>query len=235
MAEGAVRLAILDVDGTLYPGAAGVELLRALVKGGICESDKGEAVFDVLRRYRAGEIDFATMSVTAYDLFAAALKDRACADVEQAAREAWRRERSRLFSFAPELVETLKERGLEPVLISGSPQEIVGLVAEELGVHAFHGAHFSRRGGFYTGRVELPSGMFGEKERILSTILRGRDVCLQGSIAIGDSLTDSVLFHLVGSPVAFEPAPELLSLALHHRWTVADRNTILDSVRLLLQ
>ncbi|WP_437678294.1 HAD family hydrolase [Sorangium sp. So ce131] len=228
------KLAILDVDGTLYPGALGVELLRALMKGGLCRSDKGEAVLDVLRRYRAREIDFATMSVTAYGLFGSALRDCPCSEVERTARDIWERERSRLFPFASELVNMLKDRGCEPMLISGSPQEMVGLVAEELGVDDFRGSLFSRRSGLYTGEVELSSGVLGEKERILSAITGGKDVCLRGSMAIGDSLTDSALLRLVGKPIAFEPDPELLSLALHHGWMVADRDSILESAQALL-
>jgi len=70
-----MRLAILDVDGTLYPGALGVELLRALIAGGVCNRERCQPVFDLLHQYRTGEVDFATMSVHAYRLFAAALKD----------------------------------------------------------------------------------------------------------------------------------------------------------------
>jgi phosphoserine phosphatase len=62
----------------------------------------------------------------------------------------------------------------------------------------------------------------------------GQEVRLQDSLAIGDSLTDSVLLELVGGPIAFEPDPALRSLALDRGWTIADRDTILDSVRALL-
>ncbi|XXX82768.1 haloacid dehalogenase-like hydrolase [Sorangium sp. So ce134] len=79
----------------------------------------------------------------------------------------------------------LKDRGCEPMLISGSPQEMVGLVAEELGVHEFRGSLFARRSGYYTGEIELSSAVLGEKARILATITRGKNVCLQESIAIG--------------------------------------------------
>jgi phosphoserine phosphatase len=229
------RLAILDADGTLYPGALGIELLRALLASGLCDREKAAPVFDILHRYRAGEVDFATMSVNAYVLFAAALKNCSCVDVARVARETWQRERVRLFPFATELVQILREGGYLPVLISGSPHEIVGLMAEELGITHSHGAIFSRSCGFYTGEVELASAVLGNKRLILSTMTSGQEVRLQASLAIGDSLTDSVLLELVGGPVAFEPDPALLSLALDRGWTIANRDTILDSVRALLQ
>lgn len=230
-----LKLAVLDLDGTLYPGALGVELLRALVESDVCAREKGAAVFDILRRYRAGEIDFATMSVSAYGSFAVALQDCLCAEVERTARELWTRERSRLFPFAAELVTMLKERGCEPLLISGSPQEVVSLVAEELGIADSCGALFARRNGSYTGEVERASAVLGEKERILSSIIRGKEICLNEAIAIGDSLADSVLFELVGRAIAFEPEPELFRLALHNGWVIADRGTILDKARALLR
>jgi phosphoserine phosphatase len=229
-----MKLAILDVDGTLYPGALGIELLRALIASGICDHARGQRVFDVLHRYRVGEIDFATMSVDAYGLFAAVLKDCACADVDRVARETWQRERARLFPFATELVRILEAGGCVPVLISGSPQEVVRLLAGELGIIQFCGAIFSQQGGVYTGEIDLASAVLGNKRVILSTMLGQRGVRWRDSIAIGDSPTDAALFELVGSPVAFEPDPALRTLAVDRGWTVADRSNVLDTVRTLL-
>lgn len=230
-----VRVAILDADGTLYPGALGVELLRALITSGVCDRARGQPVFDLLHQYRTGEVDFATMSIHAYRLFAATLKDCACVDVDRVARETWQRERARLFPFAIELVRILEAGGCVPVLISGSPQEVVRLLAGELGIVQFCGAIFSQQGGFYTGEVELASAVLGNKQLILSTMLAGQGVRWQDSLAIGDSPTDAALLELVGSPVAFEPDSALRSLAVHRGWTIADRDTILDIVRALLR
>ena len=230
-----VRLAILDVDGTLYPGALGVELLSALLASGVCDRETVEPVFDVLHQYRTGQIDFATMSVNAYRLFAAALNDCACGDVERVARQTWQRERTRLFPFATELVRILKEAGYVPVLISGSPHEVVQLLAEDLGIIQFCGALFSRYGGSYTGEVELASGVLGNKQLILSTMINEQEVRLRDSFAIGNSLTDLVLLELVGAPVAFEPEATLRSLALQRGWTIADRETVLHCVQALLR
>jgi len=229
------RLAILDMDGTLYPGALGVELLRALIASGVCDPERGQPVFDVLHQYRTGQVDFATMSVEAYQLFAAALKDCACADVDRVAQETWQRERARLFPFATELVRILEAGGYAPVLISGSPHEVVRLLAGELGIARFCGAVFSRHGGFYTGEVELASAVLGTKQLILSTLVAGQTVRWQDSLAMGDSPTDAALFELVGLPVAFEPDPALRSIALQRGWTLADRDTVLDTVRALLR
>lgn len=229
------RLAILDVDGTLYPGALGVEFLRALVASGICDRERGQPVFDLLHQYRAGAVDFATMSVHAYRLFAAALKDCACVDVDRVARETWQRERARLFPFANDLVRILEAGGCVPVLISGSPQEVVRLLAGELGIVQFCGAIFSQRDGVYTGEVELASAVLGNKQLILSTMIGRQGVNWRDSLAIGDSPTDAALFELVGGPVAFEPDPALRSLAVDRGWAIADRDTLLDTVRMLLR
>jgi phosphoserine phosphatase len=111
----------------------------------------------------------------------------------------------------------------------------VRLLAGELGIVQFCGAVFSQHGGFYTGEVELASAVLGNKQLILSTMIAGQGVRWQDSLAIGNSLTDAVLFELVGSPVAFEPDPALRSLAFYRGWTITDRDTLLDTVRALLQ
>lgn len=230
-----LRLAILDADGTLYPGALGVELLRSLIASGVCDRARSQPVFDVLHQYRSGRVDFATMSVHAYRHFAAALKGCACVDVDRVAQETWQHERDRLFPFATELVRILEAGGHVPVLISGSPREMVQRLAGELGIARFCGAVFSQHGGLYTGEIELASAVLGAKQVILSTMLAGQEVRWQASLAIGDSITDAALFELVGSPIAFEPDPALRSLAFQRGWTIADRDTLLDTVRALLR
>jgi phosphoserine phosphatase len=227
------RAAILDVDGTLYPGALGVDLLGALVETGTCELRACARVYEVLTEYRRGVIDFSTMAARAYAAYAAALAGREVGRVEAVARELWASKRAQLFAFVPELLACLRARGFVPMLISGSPVEMISLVAEELGIELAHGAVFARAAGHYTGRVELSSGRPGEKLRIFTATAADRFALAQ-SFAIGDSLTDAALFERVASAIAFEPDGELSELARAHGWTIATRDDVIAQTHALL-
>ena len=227
--------AVLDLDGTLYAGALGIDWLRGLTDSGVCSAAVGQRVFAIVDEHRSGAIDFQTMAARAYGAFATML---ASVDVELArevARSVWQQQRGRLFSFVPELIAGLRERGYEPILISGSPIEMVELAAAELGIEIARGAVFGRSEGRYTGTVDLSSGTPGEKPKILAAIGRelGRELALERCFAIGNSITDAKLFERVGFPLAFEPDADLLSLAATHGWQVATRDDVLARSRAL--
>lgn len=227
-----VSAAILDLDGTLYPGAVGIDWLRALIDVGVCERAAGLRVFMVLDDYRGGLIDFQTMAARAYAAFASALAGTEVEAAEAIARSVWARQREQLFAFVPELLACLREHGQEPMLISGSPIEMVELVAEDLGIAVARGAVFGREAGRYTGAVDLSSGMPGEKPKILAVI--GPELVLDRCFALGNSVTDATLFECVGIPLAFEPDADLLVLADAHGWQVATRDDVLACARSLL-
>jgi phosphoserine phosphatase len=217
----------------LYPGAVGIDWLRALIDAGVCERAAGLRVFAVLDDYRGGLIDFQTMAARAYAAFASALAGTEVETAEAIARSVWARQREQLFAFVPELLACLREHGREPMLISGSPIEMVELVAEDLGIAVARGAVFGRDArGSYTGSVDLSSGTPGEKPKILAAI--GPELVLDRCFALGNSVTDATLFECVGIPLAFEPDTDLLALADAHGWRVATRDDVLTCARSLL-
>jgi phosphoserine phosphatase len=226
-------VAVLDLDGTLYPGAVGIDWLRALMDADACERAAGQHVFAILDDHRNGVIDFQTMAARAYAAFASAIAGTEVETAEAIARSVWARQREQLFAFVPELLACLREHGCEPVLISGSPIEMVELVAAELGIVVARGAVFGRDAGRYTGSVDLSSGMPGEKPKILAAIAP-EALVLDRCFALGNSITDAKLFECVGLPLAFEPDAELLELADAHGWQVATRDDVLACSRSLL-
>ena len=230
------KIAILDVDGTLVPGALGIELLRALTLVDGCSRDWAGVVFEILDDYRAGRIDLSTMSAHAYRAFALALAGREVAAVEARAREVWARRRHAMFEFVPELLAALRELEFEPMLISGSPIEMVRLVADELGIDAAHGAVFERRDGVYTGSVALASGAPGRKVEIFAAATCGREAAVDRArcFALGDSMADLALFERVGAGLVFEPEPELAELAANRGLPVATRACVVAQTRALL-
>ena len=227
-------IAILDVDGTLLPGALGVDLLRALLADDSCNRDWAELLFDILTDYRSGRIDLSKMAAQAYRAYALALADREVARVEALAREVWAQRRRAMFEFVPELLSTLRGLGYAPMLISGSPIEMVRLVADELGIDEAYGAVFERRDGRYTGAVAVSSGAPGQKPKIFAAATRGRGVSHPQCFALGDSMADLALFEAVGAALVFEPDPALAEEAAKRGLPIATRTDVVAQTRALL-
>jgi HAD superfamily hydrolase (TIGR01490 family) len=224
------KVAVLDVDGTLYPGALGLQLLQALTADGISDKSKSEDVFKVIDKYRLNEIDFQTMATSAYTLYAEAIAGISQTVMQRIARQVWQQERSKLFPFVPKLIDILKSQGYSVVFISGSPNEIVCCLAEEFGILKYQGSIFATHQGKYSGKVNLLSGSLGEKYSIFLEMVKDWRVNLEKSFAMGDSITDTALLQIVGKPFVFEPHPSLMLVAQEKGWLVTNRNDVVNHV-----
>lgn len=230
MQKNDIKVAALDVDGTLYPGALGLQLLQALTANGIIARSKSEDIFQVIHKYRLNKIDFQTMTNSAYTLCAEAIAGSSQTVVQSIAKQVWQQERSKLFSFVPKLIDTLKNQGYSLVLISGSPNEIVGCLAEEFRIPKYQGSSFATHQGKYTGKINILSGVLGQKSSIFLDMVKNWKVNLDKSFAIGDSITDTALLQIVGKPVVFEPHPSLMLVAQEKGWLVTNRNDVVKHI-----
>jgi phosphoserine phosphatase len=231
MPEPEIRIAALDVDGTLFPHALGARLFEELAATGVCRREFVEEVGNILARYRAGELAHPAMAAQAISIYATAIAGVKVADVKAAARAVWRREEMRLFPFVRDLIFILRESGFTPLLISASPEEIIALLASSLGDVWFRAARFEVASGSYTGRTEVMPNLPGQKRRLIEELVGAANVDLAASLAIGNTLGDESMLSLVGRAIAFEPDVSLRQLALERRWAVADRHDILERVR----
>ncbi|MEH0547521.1 haloacid dehalogenase-like hydrolase [Streptomyces sp. B21-105] len=221
-----MRIAVLDVDGTLIAGTLAGPLPGMLAEAGLVPRDR-------LARLRRAQTDSDAEDVQAaarlHELFAAMLTDVPCRAVSTTMADLWQRQRERLFDFTRPLITALKEAGCVPVLISGGPQEMVAHLAGELGVPLFRGTRLDTADGLYTGRVAAT--VCGGKDAAAQDLVGEERIDWPGSLAVGNSLGDVSSLSQVGRPVVFEPTPALRLLARHRSWPVCDRTSLLTHLR----
>jgi phosphoserine phosphatase len=221
-----MRIAVLDVDGTLIAGTLAGPLPAMLAEAGLAPEDR----LGLLRRAQvASDPQDPRAAARMNELFAAMLTDVPCRAVSAVMADLWQRQRERLFDFTRPLVIALKQAGHVPLLISGGPEEMVAHLAGELGVTLFRGTRFERADGLYTGRVAAT--VADGKDGAAQDLVGDERIDWPGSLAVGNSLGDVSSLSRVGRPVLFEPTPALRLLARHHSWPVCDRTSLLTHLR----
>ncbi|WP_158841519.1 haloacid dehalogenase-like hydrolase [Saccharothrix deserti] len=221
-----MNIAVLDVDGTLLPGALADPLPAMLLDAGLSPRDRGVRLRELLA---TGEPETPPRPGAFNELFAAMLTDVPRRPVSALMAELWLVQRERLFDFTRPLVAAVREAGFTPMLISGGPEEMVAHLAAELGVDRFRGTRFAVEDDLYTGEVE--STVEGAKDKVALELAAGAVVAWSRSLAIGNSLGDVEVFKQVGHRIAFEPTPGLLAVARENRWHLADRTDLPDVLR----
>lgn len=225
-----MQLAILDMDGTLFPGALGVELARQLAVGGA--PVEVEALEQILTTYAHGDMPYPQMTDEAHRIYSQGLTGLSVTEVESAAAAAWRHVRIRLHDYVRPAIRALRSAGFRILLLSGSPEEVVRLAAEDLGVDKWAGAKVAVHDGKYTGELLVAPGLIGQKSRVLTTVLPTMPQAdLSRSLAIGNGPSDVEILESVGCSLVFEPDPSLEAVARVRNWTFVDRLSALNSVR----
>jgi HAD superfamily hydrolase (TIGR01490 family) len=121
-----------------------------------------------------------------------------------------------------ELLRKHQSEGHMVVLVSGTFQPVLRIMAGRLGVQHFVGTPLEEKDGRYTGRLSAPMYFAGEKARQLKMYVErnGFDVDMTASYAYADRMYDRAFLEMVGHPVAVYPDEPLLAHAREKGWQV---------------
>ncbi len=183
------RLVVLDVDSTLIQQEV-IELLAS-------HCGRQAEVAEVTARAMAGELDFEHSLRARVETLAglpATVLDDVRASVE-------------LTPGARTLVRTLNRLGFTIGLVSGGFIEIVGPLADELGIHHARANRLEIEDGRLTGRVVGEVVDRAGKARALREFAEQEGLPLSRTVAIGDGANDLDMLDVAGLGVAFNAKP----------------------------
>jgi HAD superfamily hydrolase (TIGR01490 family) len=221
-----MEAAFFDLDKTLLPGAALFPLAREMYRQRFFTAgDIARLGYDQLR-FRLLGAEAQTSMDRAREASLGAIRGRAVEEVVELGRSVAREEIiPRVYPQAVELLSRHKRAGREVYICSGSPQDFLALLAEELGIDGVIGTRAKVIDGTYTGELDGEMCHGEEKARRVKEIAAERDIDLAKSFVYSDSLNDLPMFELVGNPAAINPDRRLLAMARKRGWQVLDYRT----------
>lgn len=178
-------LVVMDVDSTVIQDEV-IDLLADL-------AGVGAEVAAITERAMAGELDF-TASLTERVALLEGLPAERLNEV---------RDRITLTPGARTLCRTLNNLGYPICLVSGGFIEVVGPLAEELGVSAVRANSLEVAGGLLTGRLRGPIVDRAGKRMALEEFAAEFGIPMRRTIAIGDGANDIDMLQAAGLGVAF--------------------------------
>jgi HAD superfamily hydrolase (TIGR01490 family) len=125
-----------------------------------------------------------------------------------------------LFPRAIDLIEANRAAGIEPVLVTGSPDFIVAPLAHHLGIADFAANRFVFSRGRATGRLAEPVMAGDEKAVWCADYAAAHDLDLADCWGYADSHYDTAFLAALGHPVAVNPDRRLRAAALSRQWPV---------------
>jgi HAD superfamily hydrolase (TIGR01490 family) len=212
-------LAVFDVDGTLFRRGLLPALTRRLVNEGVFSERVREELSQDYYAWVERRGSYDTYDRLVVDLFLRELRGVTVADLQRYARVEVEAHGRRLHMYTRDVALRLKQAGYQLVAISGSPQEILDLFLKPLGFDRSWGTVLAQDPqGYYTGEVlHYP---FENKRQVLKEFLKEANIDLEGSVGMGDTLSDVGFLEMVWTPLAFNPNRDLLEVARQRGWPI---------------
>lgn len=211
------RVAILDIDGTIFRSSLQRELLMSLVHYGvfppIVRKELEKNYFAWV--HRAGSYEEYINSVV--KAYATRIGGVLVSDVKRVAEIVIAQQKYRVYTYTRQLIKELRPN-YRLLAISGSPIEIVREFNKIWKFDAVYGMVFGVKNSTYTGEVKfLP---IGNKRAVVEQYLSEAGLSLTSSVGVGDTETDASFLEIVDKPICFNPNQALYKIAKKKKWRI---------------
>lgn len=214
------KLAIFDIDGTIFRSSLTIELLDALIAEEIFppETKKHyeQAYTNWLDRKGSYE-DYVKALVEAFYRHIKGVKGDEFMDI------CWKVgsfHRNRVYRYTRDLISQLKEKRYYLLAITGSPKFVAQPFCKYLGFNKVYGAMFEVDDkGIFTGKV-LYEDLARDKAKMLKHAIKKDNLTLAGSVGVGDTELDIPFLKMVHKPICFNPNQKLYRYAKRRGWKI---------------
>jgi HAD superfamily phosphoserine phosphatase-like hydrolase len=228
-------LAVFDVDGTLFRRGLLPALTRRLVDEGVFSERVREELSRDYYAWVERRGSYETYDELVMELFLRELEGVSVAELRRCATVEVEAHGRRLHMYTRDMTRRLKQAGYHLIAISGSPQEILDLFLKPLLFDRSWGTVLAQDARErYTG--EVLQDPFKNKRRVLEEFLEDAGVGLEGSVGMGDTLSDVGFLELVHTPIAFNPNRALFEVARQGGWPiVVERKDVIYNLQKRLE
>ncbi len=212
--------AVFDIDGTLIRWQLYHAIADLLVRSNIIDVKAYDTVLQARWNWknRQGINSFSDYESTLVSLINDSVKGLNHKVFIQACRDVFSKHQDQVYSFTRDLIDKLKKQNYLIFALSGSPVEIVKLVADYYKLDAYDGSIYEVKNGHLTG-VQFPM-LKHEKAEKLKQLIKQFNALHEGSIAVGDTATDIEMLETAAKAIAFNPNQDLFNIARVKGWDI---------------
>lgn len=231
------KLAILDIDNTLYKWKLWIDLLKKLMKDKLFQKETGDEILEIFTAYRNNKIAREEIFDKIYPLYGEWIKWLEESIIRSKANEVYNNYKSWLFGFTRSLIQYLQSKGYYILALSWSSDEIVSCLCEDIWIDISFGAKIESHYWVYTWKlIQACSSPERKKDIVIEHISNNWiKVDRSKSIAIWDSETEALLFDMTWVSLVFEPHESFKPIAENNpNRTIVNRSNILSTIKSLV-
>lgn len=214
------RVAVFDVDGTIFRSSLLIQVVNRLI-------EKGEFPVEARRVYerehtkwldREGEYQAYIDGVV--KAFVGHLKGVHYSALADAAEEVVNEQWKRVYRYTRGLLKELKSKGYFLLAVSHSPKTVLDKFCPKMGFDKTYGVIYEiGPQDCFTGAVTDPHLIYN-KANVLKRAIEKENLTLAHSVGVGDTESDVPFLEMVAKPICFNPNMKLYRHAKRMKWDV---------------
>jgi len=214
------KVAIFDIDGTIFRSSLLIELVEALVSEGVFPKNTRTLYEQSYKNWfnRQGSYeDYIISVVRAFEKNISGTDHKVFLRITKKVIAA---NKDRVYRYTRDLIEELKQKNYFLIAISHSPKDIVQNFCKELGFDKVYGRDYEVGTDNKFTNKTLYLDLISDKAKMLKYALKKRGFNLVGSIGVGDSESDIAFLKLVEHPICFNANQKLYERAKRSGWKI---------------
>lgn len=214
------RVAVFDIDGTVFRSSLLIELVERLIEKGVFPSETRAEYHQERVQWLDRKGNYEAYIGKVVQSFAHQLKGISYQTVADIAGEVIEEKRDRVYRFTRDLIIDLKKKDYFILAVTHSPKFIADGFGYEHGFDKVYGTFYGTGpSGNFTGEID-DAEIIGNKAAIVTRAARKEELTLGDSVGIGDTENDITMLDMVTTPIAFNPSQKLFTHAKRRGWKV---------------
>lgn len=214
------RLAIFDIDGTVFRSAVEMEIVDRMIQRGMLPQRDYEEVVNAKDAWKNRQGTFEQYTdrfVHFMEHEFAGVSER---EYTKLARQVIDEMKDHQYRYTRVLIGKLRRRGYVLIAISGMLLYALKIYNEYLGFDYIYGSEFAISDGKFTGQA-IGLQPYYNKARVVKYFLSEHaEFTMSGSVGVGDTEGDVGFLELVERPIAFNPNKKLYTMAKRRGWEI---------------
>lgn len=225
------KVAIFDIDGTIFRSSLLIELVEALIADGLFPKNASRIYEREYRQWLDREDTYEKYIMAVVSAFVKNIKGVPYKDFMETGRRMVSAKKNMVYRYTRDLIKDLKKRGYFLLAISQSPKGILDPFCKELGFDKVYGRMYELGPqDCFTGKV-TDEHLIANKANIVRRAVEKENLTLKGSVAVGDTDDDISMLELADTPICFNPNQKLHRYAKLNGWkTVIERKDVIYQI-----
>lgn len=216
------RVALFDIDRTLYNGFILFDLAQIQKQEGIISSKCYQYLNEIAEEHQSGQLPYETFARNLLTCWAQGLEGISYTTTLNQVRRLLSR-RDCFYPHTFSLIEQLRPTH-DIYFVTGEPQFVGETVRDFFQATGFIASKFNLSDNLFNGRVESYLAGRGEKQALILPLFERYP--REGSFAFGDSEADIEMLSLVEFPICINPNDGLREYALEKGWDITEPQTV---------